>query len=609
MIQTLLIACAASFLLAPLGWLAADAVERLGAGPGLRGRMWALAFWAPVLFLPLSLGVAAADIRSPFAVQWTAPPPPAETSTIVAQIAPQATFDPAPVAPRQARAPVAWILAAVLLAGALARALDLLLRLGRLSRRVRTAAPCLDPDLLTELRVQAKRFGVAPPALRIEAREGEPFVTGILRATVVAPEPLVGRLPRREVGLILAHELAHLKNGDNLMAVLEEAVLAIFWFNPLLAAARRRLSAAREETCDALVLDGAAAADRRLYADTLVSALAMARNEPSPVFVGFGASFAVRRVRSILQPAKSASWACGMTASLLTVGLAVAGGGAAFAFAADPMPAARAAMQDPRPLTDAAPSRTSNESRAASLRGPVAVLAQITSPAGEISQPPAVAVAKDCDALWRQSNAAAIAQRCPSPSPELANEIMRSRPRPVLTQAQRNSAPIGYCTNRDGSRVIGQMVNGVVDCPAPTPDCTARGGVMMFNWGGRVACATPLSRTPSVIPAGQVVEIDYRFEVDGALTRDGRMIVAKPAGTAFSFGPSPAGTRLVFAAIVDGDSIRLQPQITVDGKMVAQPELNLRAGQTGQTRSTADGHTYSLRATPRLRPEAFPYRP
>ena len=103
--------------------------------------------------------------------------------------------------------------------------------------------------------------------LRIAAEAIPPMTWGILRHVILLPAAATDWSPVRQ-RLVLAHELAHVKRNDGLGQLLAQAVCAIYWFNPLVWYAVRRLHVERERACDDCVLRlGADGAD---YADHLL---------------------------------------------------------------------------------------------------------------------------------------------------------------------------------------------------------------------------------------------------------------------------------------------------------------------------------------------------
>ena len=90
--------------------------------------------------------------------------------------------------------------------------------------------------------------------LRIVAADHVPGARGWLRPYVVLPDGLSDQLSPRELQAVAAHEMAHIRRHDNFWAALAHAVVAVFWFHPLLWWMERRMLAERETACDEMVL-------------------------------------------------------------------------------------------------------------------------------------------------------------------------------------------------------------------------------------------------------------------------------------------------------------------------------------------------------------------
>lgn len=90
--------------------------------------------------------------------------------------------------------------------------------------------------------------------VRIVGADHVPGACGWLRPCVVLPDGLSEQLTPAELRAIVAHELAHIRRHDNLLAALVHTVVSIFWFHPLLWWMERRMLAEREAACDEMVL-------------------------------------------------------------------------------------------------------------------------------------------------------------------------------------------------------------------------------------------------------------------------------------------------------------------------------------------------------------------
>ncbi len=73
------------------------------------------------------------------------------------------------------------------------------------------------------------------------------------RPTIVLPMRLSRQFDDQQVGMILAHELAHLRRRDHWVRSVELIVSVIYWWNPLVWAIRRQIHHAEDLCCDAWV--------------------------------------------------------------------------------------------------------------------------------------------------------------------------------------------------------------------------------------------------------------------------------------------------------------------------------------------------------------------
>jgi beta-lactamase regulating signal transducer with metallopeptidase domain len=332
----LILALLTSLPVAALCWLAGDLFDRNADRFAIAARMRE-AVWSGLLALP-ALHVAAvvagsrflpADLKTPRLD--LIPEAPAVVGGLPTLAAPDA------VAPQLALLWPEMALAAVAL-GAIVSLVLLGLRHAGLARLTARARPCERPDLLAAIARQAAALGVGLPALLTSPEITSPRLAGLLRPAIILPDDLA-RLPVEELALICGHELAHLKRGDNLRLAIEDVLLALFWFNPVMRAIRGRLAAAREEGRDDLALAGAAPESRRRYAEILVQTLRLgAGPEPHAAFIGAGRSIAAMRLNAILKPRPPMSPRVAMTtlAAAASLCVVVAAGSGALAMVAAP---------------------------------------------------------------------------------------------------------------------------------------------------------------------------------------------------------------------------------------------------------------------------------
>jgi len=123
---------------------------------------------------------------------------------------------------------------------------------------------------------------------------------GVARAKVLLPADAL-EWPSNRIRIVLAHELAHVRRGDWIVQTAAGLLCAVYWFNPLVWLASRRLRLESEQACDDAVL--MSGVEGPAYASELVD-LARAFRANRQVFVPAAAiarpSSLERRVRAML---------------------------------------------------------------------------------------------------------------------------------------------------------------------------------------------------------------------------------------------------------------------------------------------------------------------
>jgi beta-lactamase regulating signal transducer with metallopeptidase domain len=153
-------------------------------------------------------------------------------------------------------APIASILVAMWLFGALVMAVRLCLRT-RADRRRDESAGVHD---------RSGAFLEGVPVTYAPNRQA-PAVDGVLRPRISLPAGIRRLLSEPELNAVLIHELTHARRRDNLIRLVHEVALCLFWFHPFVWITGARLSLYRELSCDEPVIQSAHGRD-------LISALA-----------------------------------------------------------------------------------------------------------------------------------------------------------------------------------------------------------------------------------------------------------------------------------------------------------------------------------------------
>lgn len=307
-----------------LGWLLGKAADRLTGDPAPRARAWNQAIALPPAMLGLMVGISAL---------------PKEATDVVYQAAVSSravAIAGAAVNEASVRAMGGFnsveTAGAILILGALGGLAVAGVRqaLGRteLKRIVKDARP-VSQELALAVRAAARRLDTGRPEVKVSDKIDQPLLAGLTSPVILLPAELVARLDVQRLVPICAHELAHLKRGDNWRLLAEHLLGGLFWMVPPYAILRAHAAAVREELSDALALDGASPADRRGYAEDLIEVL---RNRAAPAlhpaFTGKGRKPTAMRLQAITTPRDPAGFARRTLLGLIgLVAVALAAGG------------------------------------------------------------------------------------------------------------------------------------------------------------------------------------------------------------------------------------------------------------------------------------------
>ena len=185
-------------------------------------------------------------------------------------------------------------------------------------RRVLKNAEKLKVPLWDEVFGQVCPNRNRPPLYR--SREAAtPLTIGLLAGARVVVLP-VRDYTDEELRLVLTHEAVHIARCDAASKLALVSVTALFWFNPLVWLAIRRSAEDIELSCDEAVTLGAGEAERRRYADLILSSAGDER--------GFTTCLSARasslryRLRQIMKPAapRSGALLIGFAAFFLILG-------------------------------------------------------------------------------------------------------------------------------------------------------------------------------------------------------------------------------------------------------------------------------------------------
>ncbi len=124
----------------------------------------------------------------------------------------------------------------------------------RLQGLVRTARPVRDPEWVGQAEALRRRLGLrAGVQLLFNGAVETPMTGGLWRPVILLPESAAS-WGRERRAVVLSHELIHVRRRDALRQLMRRAVLALYWFHPLVWIASRLAALASEKACDEEVL-------------------------------------------------------------------------------------------------------------------------------------------------------------------------------------------------------------------------------------------------------------------------------------------------------------------------------------------------------------------
>ncbi len=232
----------------------------------LRRSAAAVRHWALAVAIACAVATPALRLIVPswtISLQTVAPStaPAANTSSVTTAIIaqnPGRPRDVAPDAPAGAVVPpvitLTRLLVAIWLTGALLTLSLLVVGLVRLRRVAASAQPLVVGPWVHLTNEIAQAAGLRTPIVLLQTEHPSLLVTwGWRRPKIILPAGARGWADQR-ARIVLCHELAHIRRGDWAAQMLGELLRAIYWFNPLVWIACRRLRQESEHACDDAVL-------------------------------------------------------------------------------------------------------------------------------------------------------------------------------------------------------------------------------------------------------------------------------------------------------------------------------------------------------------------
>lgn len=197
----------------------------------------------------------------------------------------------------------------------------------KLRRLVREAGPA-PAEWQEALERLAKRLGMTRPVrLLRSAALDVPAAVGWLRPVVLLPVSALTGLSSRQLEMVLAHELAHIRRHDFVVNLVQTVVETLFFYHPAVWWMSRVIRVEREHCCDDIAVDTSGNAVSYARALTALEALrVMPLGAASPAMSALGGSLSERVRRLVVAPATrcSSRWVAGASVVTLMSGVAVA---------------------------------------------------------------------------------------------------------------------------------------------------------------------------------------------------------------------------------------------------------------------------------------------
>jgi beta-lactamase regulating signal transducer with metallopeptidase domain len=170
-----------------------------------------------------------------------------------ATVARAATESPAPT-PSPKRPSFTTVLLALWAIGAAAVLLRLAVGTMLVARLARRGQRIDDGGWLSLAQRLANTLHIDRPLILMRGdRLGVPVTWGVVYPVVLLPDD-ADEWPEERRRYVLVHEMAHVKRLDALTQLVGQLALALFWFDPLIWIAVRRMQLEREHACDDYVL-------------------------------------------------------------------------------------------------------------------------------------------------------------------------------------------------------------------------------------------------------------------------------------------------------------------------------------------------------------------
>lgn len=461
-----------------------------------------------------------------------------------------------------------WIVAAWLL-GVLVLSLRLILGWQFLRRLRRQADHAAAAPLAQMLQRLLERLDIRRPvAVAVSRGIRSPVVIGWLKPLVLLPPAIAAGLPARQLEMVLAHELAHVRRFDHLINLFQTVVETVLFYHPVVRWVSRRIRVERENACDDLAV--AVTADRLAYVEMLAS-LEKLRYEGPRLALAMHDGQVLSRIRRLVEQGRPGRQ-LGLTVPALLAGLLLAAAGSLQLIPQE-------IDQEPAPFDDASSiaSATPLEVEAAADPGPEPDPVEMAIPP-EAAAPGATSQADDRSSTRPAESIAGAGRAEPgaaeSPAPALPRpETDRLPPAAsLLTEPESELAQLA---------MLDRPALALPQLPEPTPAPSPATSGPVISGGSlieRVEPEYPIRARQRGIDGR--VEVEFLVTVDGKVS-DLEVLKEQPGGLSFAEAARAAISQWSFEPYrQDGSPIdrrvRLEVEFNVDQLIDCSPQLGSR---------------------------------
>ncbi|MCI0511896.1 M23/M56 family metallopeptidase [candidate division KSB1 bacterium] len=199
---------------------------------------------------------------------------------------PKPTLPPKPVSPVHLLV-LSWISGVVIFGGLYVK------RLRRFQQWKKQTRPVALASVQRMLACWQKEFRIRRPLRLITAELTlSPFTTGFWRPVIFIPGSILHTGNLELLESVIAHELAHIKRGDEIWTRLQNLIQIVYFFNPLVWITNSKINLLRESICDQMVLMTGRISPL-MYGQTIIQILKLnlPGSERLGTAIGFGNSY------------------------------------------------------------------------------------------------------------------------------------------------------------------------------------------------------------------------------------------------------------------------------------------------------------------------------